>query len=93
MLNNPIRLFLKTIDYYGVDFKYNSQVGRFYRSVNVPKELYSGNLRFLEALNIKKNEDFYFSATTKMKQFYASLFFVYGIKTSLYLSDYKSGAI
>ena len=55
---NPIQLFLKGLDKYGVDMKINNELSRYYKSVKVPLNTNFNSKEFLNLQNIGIKESF-----------------------------------
>jgi hypothetical protein len=87
---NPIQLFLKGLDKYGIDMNLNDTLSRYYHHVTLPLNSNIHSIGFLKLQNIDTTkEGFSLSMTYKKTKTSIEISNVYATKTRLILNEFN----
>lgn len=86
---NPIQLFLKGLDKYGVDLSINGTLSRFYYNIEVPLKTNIKSVEFLNMQNIDKSEPFSLSMLLKKTTKSIELQDVFATRTNLIINEFN----
>jgi hypothetical protein len=87
---NPIQLFLKGLDKYGIDMNINDTLSRYYNKIQVPLETNVKSTEFLKMQNIGPKEPFILSMILKQTLTSIVLQNLFATRTNLILSEFNN---
>lgn len=88
--SNPLQLFLKGLDKYGIDMKIKDEVSRYYLHVKIPTTTNTNNIEFLNFQNYNGKDNFKLSLSIKKTPVAFELSHVYAINSSKFNDDMES---
>ncbi|NOZ46371.1 MAG: hypothetical protein GXO79_06275 [Chlorobi bacterium] len=87
---NPIQLFLKGLDKYGIDLSINGTLSRFYYHIEVPLNTNIQSVEFLNMQNIDRSEPFSLSMLLKKTEKSIELQDVFATRTNLIINEFNN---